>query len=413
MRNKKRSGEEIKKEKSKKGVLGNGRLVDLDGQINTGQMDAQVNPLFLGPSAATEDYWQKIGNKLIRLHVTPRRKLFFPSDLSLKHLLAPGEELTGNRVTVMTAVTDKTRKETLQHDLQTAHSNPQSTVGYWTGKTTFTVKLTTSATTVGPPPGLSLPGASPPTTTTEQIAPVLRRLHGKSPAEGLTSETQPPRGLKTERHEHAHTTLEAMLANPKKDSAGRLRDHWIELPDRWVRLHVLKRNTLFVPTGTSDGPSETDIQHLRHTALYNGNCVSETRKSHFDNWTSARLGSRKIDFTWTGATIFYKKEVTANFLHDLRIRLNSERLDTDDAYPPQQDTDMTGYDDEDPEDVTKETMTCPICFTNKRIIVFRCVVPKAKLRSPCCAVDEIKERTELITRHWGAFTISLAPCRNQ
>jgi hypothetical protein len=54
MRNKKRSGEEIKKEKSKKGVLGNGRLVDLDGQINTGQMDAQVNPLFLGPSAATE-----------------------------------------------------------------------------------------------------------------------------------------------------------------------------------------------------------------------------------------------------------------------------------------------------------------------------------------------------------------------
>jgi hypothetical protein len=55
MRNKKKSGEDIKKEKSKKGILGNGRLVDLDGQINTGQMDAQVNPLFLGsPAAAAE-----------------------------------------------------------------------------------------------------------------------------------------------------------------------------------------------------------------------------------------------------------------------------------------------------------------------------------------------------------------------
>jgi hypothetical protein len=138
-----------------------------------------------------------------------------------------------------------------------------------------------------------------------------------------------------------------MLANPKKDSSGRLRDHWIELPDRWVRLHVLKRNTLFVPTGTSDGPSETDIQHLRHTALYDGNCVKENRKSHFDNWTSARLGSRRIDFTWTGATIFYKKDVTADFLHDIRTRLNGERLDTDDIYPPQQDSEMTGYDDEE------------------------------------------------------------------
>ena len=132
-----------------------------------------------------------------------------------------------------------------------------------------------------------------------------------------------------------------MLANPQKDSSGRVRDHSIELPDRWVQLHVLKRNTLFVPTGTSDGPSETDIQHLRHTALYNGTWANENRKSHFDNWTSARLGSRKIDFTWTGATIFYKKDVTADFLHDLRTKLNSERLDTDDIYPTQQD--LTAY----------------------------------------------------------------------
>ncbi len=55
MRNKKKTGEDIKKEKSKKGILGTGRLVDIDGQINTGQMDAQVNPLFLGsPAAAAE-----------------------------------------------------------------------------------------------------------------------------------------------------------------------------------------------------------------------------------------------------------------------------------------------------------------------------------------------------------------------
>ena len=152
-----------------------------------------------------------------------KKQLFYPSDLSLKLLLAPGDELTGNRIIFMTAVIDKTRKETFQHDLQTAHSTQQSTVGYWTGKTTFTMKLTTSATTLGPPPGLALPGTSQQTTTTEQIAPVLRRLHGKSPAGALTSETPPPRGLKTEKHEHAHTTLESMLANPKKDSSGRLR----------------------------------------------------------------------------------------------------------------------------------------------------------------------------------------------
>ena len=113
-----------------------GIVTDSSTQSNFGTICALVSP-----SAATEDYWQKIGNKLIRLHVTPRRKLFYPSDLSLKHLLAPGEELTGNRITVMTAVTDKARKETLQHDLQTAHSTQQSTVGYWTGKTIFTVKL--------------------------------------------------------------------------------------------------------------------------------------------------------------------------------------------------------------------------------------------------------------------------------
>jgi hypothetical protein len=112
--------------------------------------------------------------------MTPRRTLFFPSDLSLKHLLAPGEELTGKCVTVMTAVTDKTRKETLQHGLQTAHSTQQSTVGYWTGKTTFTVKLTTSATTVGPPPGLALPTAAldalRPESALKQTQP-LSRLH--------------------------------------------------------------------------------------------------------------------------------------------------------------------------------------------------------------------------------------------
>jgi hypothetical protein len=55
MRNKKKTGEDIKKEKSKKGILGTGRLVDIDGQINTGQMDAQVNPLFLGSAAAAAE----------------------------------------------------------------------------------------------------------------------------------------------------------------------------------------------------------------------------------------------------------------------------------------------------------------------------------------------------------------------
>ena len=44
-------------------------------------------------------------------------------------MLAPGEELTGNRITVMTAATDKTRKETLQHDQQ--NCSLHSTVHCW------------------------------------------------------------------------------------------------------------------------------------------------------------------------------------------------------------------------------------------------------------------------------------------
>ena len=59
-----------------------GIVTETSTQSNFGTICALVSP-----SAATEDYWQKIGNKLIRLHVTPRRKLF--SDLSVKHLLAP------------------------------------------------------------------------------------------------------------------------------------------------------------------------------------------------------------------------------------------------------------------------------------------------------------------------------------
>jgi hypothetical protein len=82
-------------------------------------------------------------------------------------------------------------------------------------------------------------------------------------------------------------------------------------------------------------------EHLNHA----------TRKTHFDNWTSARLGSRKIDFTWTGATIFFKKTVREDYLHRLRVTFNSERLDEDNVYPP-----VTAAEEADHEEPTDDQM---------------------------------------------------------
>ena len=72
-----------------------------------------------------------------------------------------------------------------------------------------------------------------------------------------------------------------------------------------MRVHTRPRKSLFIPTGTKDGPNINDLDRNRVTDLRF--CDDDKTETIRDQWMSSGGRSRAFKKRWTGCTIFQLK----------------------------------------------------------------------------------------------------------
>ena len=82
-------------------------------------------------------------------------------------------------------------------------------------------------------------------------------------------------------------------------------DRWERHPGCWVRVHTRPRKSLFIPTGTKDGPNINDLDRNRVTDIRF--CDDDKTETIRDQWMSSGGRSRTFKKRWTGCSIFQLK----------------------------------------------------------------------------------------------------------
>ena len=82
-------------------------------------------------------------------------------------------------------------------------------------------------------------------------------------------------------------------------------DRWERHPGYWVRVHSRPRKSLFIPTGTKDGPNVNDLDRVRVTDVRF--CDDDKTETVRGQWISSGGRSRLFKKSWTGCSIFQIK----------------------------------------------------------------------------------------------------------
>lgn len=98
-------------------------------------------------------------------------------------------------------------------------------------------------------------------------------------------------------------------------------DYWIETKKEWIRVHRQPRHLTFHPAGEVGGPDLYSIEPERKTIWMN---EEHEENEHIDAWNHSGHLKRLGNSTWTGRTIFLKKEkqvipVNEKFLQQQRL----------------------------------------------------------------------------------------------
>ena len=72
-----------------------------------------------------------------------------------------------------------------------------------------------------------------------------------------------------------------------------------------MRVHRKPRRTLFVPTGTKDGPPVGDLETARITDVYV--VYSNEHREVRDRWNNRLTATKELPYRWTGSTVFQLK----------------------------------------------------------------------------------------------------------
>ena len=98
-------------------------------------------------------------------------------------------------------------------------------------------------------------------------------------------------------------------------------DYWLETKKEWIRIHRQPRHLTFHPAGEVGGPDLYSIQQERKTIWMT---EDHEENEHVDTWNHGKQLARLGSSTWTGRTIFLKKEkevirVNEKFLQQQRL----------------------------------------------------------------------------------------------
>ena len=81
-----------------------------------------------------------------------------------------------------------------------------------------------------------------------------------------------------------------------------IKDEWKKGPGCWIRVHKKPRRSMFVPTGTMNGPVISTLSGARVTRISYLDGSKEEVKS--DNWLVTDMQLHCLPKKWTGCTVF-------------------------------------------------------------------------------------------------------------
>ena len=127
--------------------------------------------------------------------------------------------------------------------------------------------------------------------------------HPKEPSEPKTKKVLINKIVR--RKENIPTALQHVRTCKEMQKHKYQNDYWIKQPGAWVRVHRKPRRTLFVPTGTQDGPPVGDLESARITDVYV--VYSNEHREVRDRWNNHLTASKELPYRWTGSTVFQLK----------------------------------------------------------------------------------------------------------
>ena len=249
--------------------------------------------------------WEVQGNTLVRLHKRSQKTLFAPN--VTRDRPVDVKNLADDRVTHL-EYEDGTRAELVDnwHVAEDPHAKLEKP---FVGKTVFKLcSKPTGKKLVGKQSTLPAP-VEPPVPQPQPLPRLDEALqHGGRATAAELAQEQVRDTFREWLHQASGGTLEAyqkaVLEQLRQDDplTNQAYDHdlWLELPLVWVRVHYLPRSTLFVP---EDEDFARDLGYGRMTLLIDADGNPTWVE---DTWRTE--GSKELDRTFTGATLFEKPD---------------------------------------------------------------------------------------------------------